>query len=354
MAPVIFKAPNFTTLTGDASPPTLISASGRERSPEISRRASKIAPHIHLKKPFDDRKLSMSPALVRRNQTIFSSRTKLVSLSLLTVVIALTAGIVAVKFSRGGTKSTSTLWHPKTGDTWQIDLSKPLTNTSVDASVYEIDLFGNDAATIKTLHDLGRKVICYFSAGTYDVTLPDHAAFHAADVRDSVPESLSSDNERWLDTRSASVRAAMLARMDLAVKNGCDGVDPGFTDSYTSTTGFELTRKTALSYLQFLHSGAEARRLGIGLRNTEALVEEAVGMMGWSVNEGCEGKWNCGLYWPFVSAGKAVLHVVVVSVNTDSDVTEEGKTDFWCTGANTGGFSTILKREDLGSWMQKC
>lgn len=225
----------------------------------------------------------------------------------------------------------------------------------MDADVYVIDLFSNEAEVVTNLHNQGRKVICYFSVGTYDASLADHASFHAADVREVVPTSMriSANEERWIDTRSSSVRTAMLARLDMAAKKGCDGVDPGYTDSYTSTTGFELSRGTALSYLQFLHAGAEERKLAIGLRDTAALVDETVGWMGWSINEGCEGRWDCALFWPFVGAGKAVFHLVFID-SENSELTDMGKSDFWCSGANTGGFSTVLKSAQDESWMVKC
>src|SRR5438046_965536 len=64
----------------------------------------------------------------------------------------------------GNTPNSTTFngWKPSADTKWQIVLQYPLNDTSVDAPVYDIDLFMNDASTIDELHHQGRKVICYF------------------------------------------------------------------------------------------------------------------------------------------------------------------------------------------------
>lgn len=37
---------------------------------------------------------------------------------------------------------------------------------TVDADVFDVDLFDTPAATVAELHRRGRRVVCYFSAGT--------------------------------------------------------------------------------------------------------------------------------------------------------------------------------------------
>jgi hypothetical protein len=60
----------------------------------------------------------------------------------------------------------SSWWHPAPGLTWQWHLSEPPVDTSVEAQVYDIDLFDNSVAVIEELHTRGRKVIGYLSAGS--------------------------------------------------------------------------------------------------------------------------------------------------------------------------------------------
>lgn len=40
------------------------------------------------------------------------------------------------------------------------------------------------------------------------------------------------DDERWLDTRWATVRTVMESGLDLAVERGCDGVEPDNVDDF--------------------------------------------------------------------------------------------------------------------------
>ena len=57
----------------------------------------------------------------------------------------------------------------------------------------------------KELKAAGRKVICYFSAGSYEPYRPDAADFAAADLGN---ELVGWPGERWLDTRSNGVRVS--------------------------------------------------------------------------------------------------------------------------------------------------
>jgi hypothetical protein len=69
------------------------------------------------------------------------------------------------------------LWVPALGAKWQIVLSGAIAIdsniTPRDASIWDIDLFSHSAEKIERLHQMGKKVICYFSAGTYEKDRPD-------------------------------------------------------------------------------------------------------------------------------------------------------------------------------------
>lgn len=120
-------------------------------------------------------------------------------------------------------------WQPSAGDSWQIELLGSLTNTSSDVSVYDIDLFNNDATTIASLHAENRKVICYFSAGSYENWRPDKNAFEKGDCGNRL---VGWKGEWWLNTKSDNVRKIMEDRLDKAKSKGCDGVDPDNVDAY--------------------------------------------------------------------------------------------------------------------------
>lgn len=129
------------------------------------------------------------------------------------------------------------VWQPTVGDTWQIVLDSPIklsigaSRTTPDVSIFDIDLFGNDASTITALHSLGKKVVCYFSAGTKDPWAPDSSQFQDSDIG---PAMADWPDENWVDTRNANVRSIMAARIVVAQQKGCDGIDPDNVDAYVS------------------------------------------------------------------------------------------------------------------------
>jgi hypothetical protein len=79
-------------------------------------------------------------------------------------------------------------WTPKVNDTWQIILQSNMvldpsaTSVTPDVDVYDIDLFDTPKATIDTLHRLGKKVVCYFSGGSYEDWRPDAGDFKPDDL----------------------------------------------------------------------------------------------------------------------------------------------------------------------------
>ena len=87
--------------------------------------------------------------------------------------------------------------------------------------MYDIDLFQTPQSTIDKLHADGRKVICYFSAGSYENWRPDIAAFPTT-VKGKDLQGW--EGEQWLDIRQIDLLSSvMLARLDLAVSKNCDG-----------------------------------------------------------------------------------------------------------------------------------
>lgn len=129
------------------------------------------------------------------------------------------------------------IWQPTVNDTWQIVLNAPLKLDAItksvtpDVDVFDIELYTNSVETIETLHALGKRVICYFSAGTYEPYRPDSSEFEAGDLGNAL---VGWPDEKWLNTSSANVRSIMVARIELACQKGCDGLDPDNVDGYVS------------------------------------------------------------------------------------------------------------------------
>lgn len=127
------------------------------------------------------------------------------------------------------------LWHPTPGLTWQIVLSDPIslppnaTTVTPNVDVFDLDLFETPIETIQTLHRLGKKVIAYFSAGSWEPGRPDSNEFAKKDLGKKME---GWEKEKWVDVRSERVRHIMAARLRLAAEKGFDGVDPDNVDGY--------------------------------------------------------------------------------------------------------------------------
>lgn len=227
---------------------------------------------------------------------------------------------------------------PRPGMTWQWQLSGTL-DTTVDAQIYDLDLFGTSASTIAALHQADRIVLCYFSAGSYEPGRPDSTALAATGLGqtlDGWPE------EKWLDIRTTGVRTIMQARLDLAKSRGCDGVEPDNVDGYANTNGLGLTKADQLDYNTFIAAQAHARGLSVGLKNALELVATLVSKFDWALNEECLKYNECTALAPFVTANKAVLHCEYATSQTGI-----------CDKVPVG-FSTIIKDLDLDAWRLAC
>lgn len=194
-------------------------------------------------------------------------------------------------------------YQPPVSATWQWQLNG-IVNTSYNVDIYDIDLFETSTMLIQDLHAAGKKVICYFSAGSYENWRPDAADFQTADLGNTLDGWAG---ERWLDIRSANVRAIMKNRLDLAVQKGCDGVEPDNVDGYTNNPGFPLTAADQLAYNRLIANEAHLRNLAVGLKNDLDQIGDLVSYYDFAVNEQCFQYNECGTLQAFISAGKPVF-----------------------------------------------
>ena len=189
--------------------------------------------------------------------------------------------------------------------TWQIQLQGP-TNSGYTADLYILDLFDTPQSVITDLQASGRKVICYFSAGSFEKWREDANRFLPTDKGRRLGDW---PGERWLDTRSANVREIMSERLLLAAERGCDGVDPDNVDGYSNRTGFPLTYEDQLDYNRFLFNQAHALGMAVSLKNDLGQVQELLPLVDFAVNESCHQWQECHLLTPFIDAGKPVFHI---------------------------------------------
>lgn len=277
-----------------------------------------------------------------------STAKRILSITAVVILIATAIGVsvgITVHKNEFRTRPTA-LWRPAIGNTWQIQLSGPLSNISRNTHNYDIDLYENNSTIIDTLHQLNSKAICYFSAGTFEDWRPDANQFK----NDTLGQDLSDwVGERWLDTRAKSVRDIMAARIELAKEKGCDGIDPDNIDSYThNNTGFSLTKTNAVNYVEFLAAEARKHGLAIGLKNGADMISEVLNVMDWEINESCAVFNECSIYQPFIAAGKPVFHIEYSSGADAVNLTSA------CNASGTRGYSTLLKRQDLDAWSLQC
>lgn len=236
------------------------------------------------------------------------------------------------------------MYQPKPGTSWQWQLSGLPIDTSFDVEVYDVDLVETKPAEMDALHAAGRKVICYFSAGSWESYRPDAGDFPEA-VKGSPLDPPFAD-ELWLDIRSTAVRDIMKKRLDLAVTKKCDAVEPDNVDGYSNDNGFGLTAADQLDFNKFIANEAHARGLSVGLKNDIEQLADLIDFFDWALNEECFTYKECDAYGPtFIQAGKAVFHAEYVSPNKLSEV---------CAVTKPLMISTIIKNIELDAFRLPC
>lgn len=235
---------------------------------------------------------------------------------------------------------TSGEWYrPAPLTTWQWQLAGEV-NLSYDAEIYDIDLFDSSESLIRTLHASGRKVVCYFSAGSFEAWREDASIFEEAEIGkplDGWP------GERWLDIRSSNVHAIIKRRLDLAKRKGCDGVEPDNVDGYLNDTGFGLGYEDQLAFNRFVANEAHKRGLSVGLKNDLEQVGDLVDYFDFALNEECFEFFECDALLPFIESKKAVLNAEYAKKFAES----EDERSALCSESLQLRFSTLILNTDL-------
>ncbi len=232
------------------------------------------------------------------------------------------------------TSDSGSWYQPKPLATWQWQLQGLLT-TAYNVDIYDIDLFDNSEVTVHFLQKKSSKVICYFSAGSYENWRSDADQFKASELGKALD---GWEGERWLDIRSANVKKIMRARLDLAKKMGCDGVEPDNVDGYSNQSGFPLTAQDQLVFNRFLATEAHQRGLSIGLKNDLDQVKTLVNDFDFAVNEQCFEFSECDLLKPFIDQGKAVFNAEY----KQKYINEPNARQSLCKEAKKLKFSTLI------------
>lgn len=223
---------------------------------------------------------------------------------------------------------------------WQWQLNEKI-NTKYNVDIYDIDLFDTSKNTIKSLQQKGIKVICYFSAGSYENWRDDAKQFPNVVLGKTLE---GWEDEKWLDISKINLLAPILTnRLDLAVTKGCDGVEPDNVDGYLNENGFTLTYDDQLKFNKWLASEAHKRNLAIGLKNNLDQIPELIGDFDFAINEQCFQYNECEKLLPFIKQDKAVLGV-------EYEIAPEK----FCQKANNWRFSWLKMEYDLNGGRKAC
>lgn len=235
------------------------------------------------------------------------------------------------------------IWRPQTGTSWQWQLLGAV-DRGFDVEAYDVDLFDVTDADMDALKSAGRTVICYFSAGTFEPWRSD-VGHLPNNVKGGSLDPPFGD-ELWLDTNAAAVRELVKSRLDLAVRRGCDAVEPDNVDGYQNNHRLGLNAASQLAFNRFVADEAHARGLSVGLKNDLDQLAELEPHFDWALNEECVAFDECGVYVDnFVAANKAVFHAEYVA---------PGQRNRVCTATRPFGLSTIVKDILLTAPMVDC
>lgn len=189
----------------------------------------------------------------------------------------------------GGGSSSGSWWKPGTGVLpwqWNIDHelntsnatdmgTNSLTSTGQAAlapMVYDIDGIINSAATVKALHNMGKKVICYVevgSAGDYygnsDGSTSYYNELKAAGVFGTKMQGWP---EFYININSPATLTIVKKMIhDQCYNKGFDGVEPDLDDSYSTNNGFNITLDQEVAYLAKLSDYSHSLGMAWGLKN---------------------------------------------------------------------------------------
>lgn len=239
---------------------------------------------------------------------------------------------------------------------WQL-MPRPLIDTTVDAELYDLDLFDTDSRIIASLKAKGRKTVCYTSIGTREGWRPDADQFPGEVVGNRfVVSDLPVDewpDERWLDIRQIDKLAPVIrARLDLCKSKGFDGIEPDNLSAWMKKydTGFPITPEDQIKFNRWLANEAHLRGLSIGLKSDPDQSADLVNDFDFSMTEDCYKLDNyCYMVQPFVDAGKPVLNAEYTDMTNKEEFLNK-----ICPYAKEHHYNMILKNRSLDSWRVAC
>ena len=305
------------------------------------------------------------------NRWIFKTCISLILLFVVTVCVTpvlISNRAFAIPQDVAESVNSSNYWTPKVNTSWHWQINGNV-KTSVNADVYDIDLFGNSEQeveqVVEELHRDGRHVICYINVGAWEEWRSDADDF-PKEVRGNPYVGFTEEGEReeWLDIRSDVVRQIMDKRLQECKDRGFDAVEPDNIDSYDDPegqipeekTGFSITKEDQIKYDAWLIEKAHSLGLSIGMKNDQGNVKSTTengdqleDLFDWALTEDCFAQGWCEEMEPFIRKGKAVLAAEYIDDGKEVDKEVDKFTNQVCPKAKQLNFSTLLLDRDLNT-----
>ncbi|WVF69456.1 hypothetical protein IAT40_004233 [Kwoniella sp. CBS 6097] len=260
-----------------------------------------------------------------------------------------TSKSIAVTPSTTGVSRPTARFTPSFSTNFVYDLDNqpldaPIIKTNIglalNKTMYIVDMANSTPEQIANYHAKGKKVGCYFSAGTWEPFRADKLQFLpecycgkgvSTDANGKCTGKGAGNNllgewgEWWLDLRSTkcldNVKSIMAKRIQEAALKGCDAIDPDNVDSFMNKQNFGNTAQNEVDYLLWLSTTAKANNMGIDLKNSGTLLtdpdtgkptqwsDSLVKAFDFNVIESCHQYSECQTYDPFLKAGKPQVQI---------------------------------------------
>lgn len=257
----------------------------------------------------------------------------------LLLVAAVTAMLSGTQAVVGGAAATK--WVPTPASRFQIILSNPPSEAQLRGNfdVIEMDGFETPAATVASVHALGKKAVCYIDVGTWENWRPDAKKFPKAVLGRS---NAGWPGERWLDIRRTGILLPIMkARFARCVAKGFDAVDPDNVNGVENATGFPITVAEQLRYDRAIASLAHDDGLAVALKSYPDEAKALQPDFDFVVDEQCVQYQECAELSPFVATKKAVFDIEYTSSLA------------FCSKLPKGVFG-LAKRLSLDGWVRWC
>jgi len=195
-------------------------------------------------------------------------------------------------------------WAPTQHLTWYWQLQGTI-RVGEPVAVYDVDGFETGASQVSALHAEGKHVICYVDVGTAENFRPDYAQFPKA----VLGRSNGWPGEKWIDIRQLSiVEPIMAARFQMCREKGFDAVEPDEMEAFSNNSGFPITAAEQLTYNEWIATEAHSLGMAVLQKNDGQQSVEQEPYFDGALSEQCNQYKECGLFQPYLQAGKPVLN----------------------------------------------